>query len=294
MQKRTPVFDPRYNRVVKLALAAVALVACHRGDNQAGAVASRPTGRTIQVGVIGGMVETGMWQALIERYEQDSGNKVVLASTGPKPLVAAAFRKGGIDLVTFHASDTMVNLVADGLAQDLEPWARNDLIVVGPTEDPAHIRGERDATTALTRIIASKASVVVHASMGADTVLHDLLEDGHLALPAAQTILFVGDDPHEILDRAAEAHAYTLVGRIPFIDGKLKRGGVELMVRGDPKLRRPYLVAIASGPANDPRVAAARDLEDFMCSHATQAWLATFGQGRYDDGALFVPGASGP
>jgi tungstate transport system substrate-binding protein len=274
---------------VKIALAAIAFVACRPSDSHQGATTPRPTGRTIRVAVIGGMVETGMWQELAERYEHDSGNKVVLAATGPKPQVAAAFRKGGIDLLTFHASDTMVNLVADGLAQDLEPWARNDLIIVGPKDDPANVRGEHDATVALKRIIASKAPLLVHASMGADTVLHDLLEDGQLALPAAQTILFAGDDPHEILDRTAEAHAYTLVGRIPFINGKLKRDGVELMVRGDPKLRRPYLVAIASGAADDPRIAAARDLEDFMGSPATQAWLATFGQGRYDDGALFFP-----
>jgi tungstate transport system substrate-binding protein len=235
------------------------------------------------------MLETGMWQELAERYEHDSGNKVVLAASGPKPIVAAAFRKGGIDLVTFHASDTMVNLVADGLAQDLEPWARNDLVIVGPKDDPANIRGQHDAIAALKAIIASKSSLLVHASMGADTVLHDLLEDGQIAFPPAQTILFAGDDAHEVLDRTAAAHAYTLVGRIPFINGKLKRDGVELMVRGDPKLRRPFLVAVASGATDDPRIAAARDLEDFMLSSATQTWLATFGQSRYDDGALFFP-----
>jgi tungstate transport system substrate-binding protein len=232
-------------------------------------------------------VETGLWQELATRYERDSGNKLDLVATGTKPQVAAAFRKGGIDLVTFHASDTMINLVADGLAQHPEPWARNDLIIVGPADDPAHVRGEHDAITALGKIIAAKANVVVHASMGADSVLHDLLEDGGLALPAAQTILFAGEDQHEILGQTAAARAYTLVGRIPFINGKLKHDGVELMVRGDVKLRRPYLVAIANGPADDPRVAAARDLEDFMRSRATQTWLATFGQGRYDDTSLF-------
>src|SRR5262249_8676861 len=188
---------------------------------------------------------TGLWPELVARYERLTGNKVELAVSGPKPQIVDAFRKGGIDLITVHASDAMVNLVADGLAVDPQPWARNDLVIVGPGDDPAHVRGERDAIAALRKIFAAKAPLLVHASMGADGVLHDLLEVGHLALPAESAVFFTDDNQHAVLERAAAAKAYTLVGRIPFVNGKLKRGGLELMVRGDPRLRRPYLVAVA-------------------------------------------------
>ena len=204
------------------ALALAALAACHGGDAPA-----RAAPQTIRCAVIGGMVETRLWQELSTRYEQLTGNKVELAATGNKPIVAAAFRKGGIDLVTFHASDAFVNLVADGLAVDPQPWLRNDLVIVGPADDPAHVRGERDAVVALREIIAAKAPVLIHASMGADGVLHDLLEDNHLELPAAQTLLFNGENQHEILD--------------------------------------------------------------FLRDPATQAWIATFGKGTYDDQPLFFP-----
>jgi tungstate transport system substrate-binding protein len=251
--------------------------------------APHPTPQTIRVAVIGGMVETGFWPELVARYERLSGNKVELAITGPKPVVVEAFRKGGIDLVTFHASDAFVNLVADGLATDPQPWLRNDLVIVGPHDDPAGVRGGHDAIAAIQQIIATKAPIVVHASMGADGVLHDLLEAGHLALPAEQTITFSGDNQHAILDRAAEAHAYTLVGRIPFIDGKLHRDGIDLLVRGDPRLRRPYLVAVAAGREDDPHLAAARDLAGYLRDPATQAWIAAFGKGRFDEEPLFFP-----
>ena len=62
----------------------------------------------------------------------------------------------------------------------------------------------------------------------------------------------------------------------------LRRDGIELMVRGDPRLRRPYLVATTP---NAP--AAARDLATWLRGADTQAWIGTFGKGRYDDASLF-------
>jgi tungstate transport system substrate-binding protein len=274
----------RLARMTTTALALVTLSACHGSEPP-----PRPAPQTIRVAVIGGMIDTGFWPALMVRYEALTGNHVEVAVSGPKPVVVDAFRRGGIDLITFHASDAFVNLVADGLAVDPQPWTRNDLVIVGPHDDPAGIRGARDAIAAVKQIIANKASIVVHASMGADGVLHDLLEAGHLTLPLERTITFGGENQHAILDRAAEAHAYTLVGRIPFLDGKLQRDGIDLMVRGDPRLRRPYLVAIAAGAAGDVRLAAARDLASFLREPATQEWIAAFGKGRYDEEPLFFP-----
>jgi tungstate transport system substrate-binding protein len=269
---------------VKLAL--LALVACGSHEPQ------RPAPQTIRCAVIGGMTETGFWPALAARYEHVSGNKVEVVATGPKPVIIAAFRAGGIELVTVHASDAMVNLVADGLAVDPQPWLKNDLVIVGPADDPAHIRGDQDAVVAFGKIIAAHAPLLVHASLGADGVLHDVFEAGHLTL-GPETVFFNEENQHAVLERAATAHAYTLIGRIPFISGKLQRAGMELMVRGDPRLRRPYLVATAAGPVTDPRLVAARDFAAYLRAPETQAWIATFGVGKFDDQPLFFPVAVG-
>lgn len=254
-----------------------ALVAC-------GSEASAPPPTTIKVAIVGGMTETGFWQALSARYTQLTGHTIEIVATGPKPIVVDAFRKGGIDLITVHASDAMINLVADGLAVDPQPWLRNDLVIVGPAADPAGIKGEKDALVALRKIIATKSKLVVHASHGADGVLHDLREAGKLQLPSEQTILFSGEQQQMILKTAAAEGAYTLVGRIPVITGKLKADGIVVMVQGDARLRRPYLVELAPNAS-----AAARDLAQFMRSRETQAWIATFGKGKYDGEPLFYP-----
>ncbi|MGE0547816.1 MAG: substrate-binding domain-containing protein [Kofleriaceae bacterium] len=245
---------------------------------------ARPVGQTIRVAVVGGMIETGFWQELALRYQRLTGNTVELAASGPKPQVIAAFRKGGIDLITVHASDAMVHLVAEGLAKDPQPWLLNDLVIMGPVEDPAHIRGERDAAKAVQMIMASNSKLIIHASLGADGVLHDLKDAAKLTLDPALMVMFDGANQHRILERAAELKAYTMVGRIPVITGKLTAHGMEIMVRGDPRLRRPYLVEVAAnaGPA-------AIDLAAFLRQPDTQAWIASYGRGKYDDHPLFFP-----
>jgi tungstate transport system substrate-binding protein len=263
-----------------LTLGALAAAGC-RGTSEA---PDRPAPTTIRVAVVGGMMETGLWPAVAERYERLTGHKIELAATGPKPQVVAAFRRGGIDLITVHACDAMVNLVADGLARDPEPWARNDLVFVGPAADPAGIRGERDALAALRKIVAAKAPLLVHASHGADGVLHDLCEDGKVVLDRDATMFFNEDNQHAVLQRAAAAGAYTLIGRIPLVSKKLAAPGMALLVQGDPRLRRPYLVEVAASAGE-----AARDLAAFLRQREIQELLATFGKGKYDDQPLFFP-----
>ncbi len=262
-------------------LSAFAL-ACRGGARDESA--ARKEHQTVRVAIVGGMVETGLWPELVARWEHASGHHVELASVGPKPVVVRAFRTGGIDLIAVHSSDAMINLVADGLALDPQPFARNDLVIVGPADDPAGVRGAKDAAAAVQQIAARGGVLLVHASAGADTVLHDLVEAGGAKLPEAALALFAGDDQHAVLARAAELHAYTLVGRIPFVDGKLAHHGLELMVRGDPRLRRPYLVETS------PRApAAARALAAWLRSPDAQRFIADYGRGRYDDDPLFFP-----
>lgn len=260
------------------AVLVLALVAC--GSQEP----ARPAPQKIRVAVIGGMLDSGLWPEIASRYERLTGHTVELAASGPKPLVVAEFRKGGIDLITVHASDAMVNLVADGLARDPQPWVRNDLVIVGPKADPAKVRGMSDAVAALKQIVAAKSPLMVHASMGADGVLHDLLEDGHFALDPDTTLYFNSENQREVVNRAATAGAYTIVGRIPMLTGKLRADGIEILVKGDPRLRRPYLVEV-SPKAN----AAAVDLAAFLRQPDTQAFIATFGKGKYDDQPLFFP-----
>ncbi len=242
----------------------------------------------IRAAVIGGMVDTSFWDALTQRFEEQTGYKVEVVATGPKRIIADAFRAGKADIITMHASDTIISLVADGYARNPQPWLKNDLVIVGPPDDPAGVRGLTDAGAALRRIVQRDSRFVVHSSLGAQEVLRELLDSAGVTLDVQRTTILLSDRAREVLPIAARQRAYTLVGRIPFLSGKMPNDGLQLMVRGDEHLRRPYVIAVAD-PVRFPeaRVVAATALAGFVRQEATQAWIAEYGRGLIDSEPLF-------
>ena len=252
------------------------------------APASQPA--TVRVAIIGGMNETGFWDALSKRFEDSTGIHVEAVATGPKDGISQVFKQGGVDLITMHASDTIINLVADGWASDPQPWVKNDMIIVGPPDDPAGIKGMSDAAAALRKIAGSKSEFVVHSSLGAQEVLRDILQPNEIELDPDHTTILFDDRLRRVLKIAADKKAYTLVGRIPFRSGKIPNDGLVVMVQGDERLRRPFVVAVANpAKVSGAHVVEARRLADFLRKRETQAWIATFGKGKYDDQPLFFP-----
>jgi tungstate transport system substrate-binding protein len=206
-------------------------------------------------------------------------------------MIVDPMRRGDVDLITMHASDEIVNLVADGYAADPQPWARNDHVIVGPSDDPARVRGMTDAAGALAKIVASKSAFVAHRGGGATQLLRELLDAARVSLDDDRTFRLKPTDNQEtVLELASEKHAYSLVGRIPFKVGKMQGKGLEVLVQGDARLQRPYLVAVAN-PARAPaaRVEAARRLAAYLRSPKTQALLATYTSPTFGGDSPFFP-----
>ncbi|HEX5445039.1 MAG TPA: substrate-binding domain-containing protein [Pirellulales bacterium] len=271
--------------------AALCTPACaQRIGKAAPAAAKDEAAATVRCAVIGGMGDTGFWPALSNRFQKSTGIQIEIVATGPKQEIVEVFRAGEADVITMHTCDTIINLVADGVAENPQPWARNDMVLVGPPDDPAKIRGTADAVAALGKIIKTKSKLLLHQSLGANEVLHDLLTSGRIELDAEATVVMPSDRHRQLLARAAREHAYTLVGRIPFLNGKIRNPGLEIMSQGDPRLRRPYLVVVRTASGTEtPRHQAACRLARFLREPETQQWISGFGRGKLDDRPLFFP-----
>jgi tungstate transport system substrate-binding protein len=271
----------------------IVLFACRCAKSLAAEPARRPADvdsrAVVRCAVIGGMTDTGFWEAISNRFRNATGIQVEVVVTGPKHEISEPFRRGEADLITMHASDTIINLVADGFGMNPQPWARNDLLLVGPKDDPAKVKGTADAVAALKRIIETKSKLLVHQSLGTNEVLHDLLAEGGLEIDTASTVVLPSDRHRQLLQRAARENAYTIVGRIPFLNGKIANDGLEIMVQGDPRMRRPYVVVVSCNDPDSPRHTAACRLADYLRHPETQKWIADFGRGKLDDHPLFFP-----
>lgn len=224
----------------------------------------------LKAAVIGGMVMTGLWDEVARAFEAETGIPVVAAATGPKDILNAKFRKGGINLITLHSSDVATNLVADGLAVNMRPWARNEQVIVGPPEDPAKIRGLASGAEAFKRIAAIQAPLVEARGTGSKIVCERLWHLADIEPVGPWILRDESPTSQQVLEFAAQRRAYVVVGRIPVLHGKMPAAGLEILVQGDPEMRRPFVVLEAAHSKN------ARLLSDFLVSEKAQKILANF------------------
>src|SRR5208283_5636059 len=112
--------------------------------------------RVVRCAVIGGMTMTGLWPEISKLFEAQTGYHVEVIATGERPLLDKAIRAGKVDLLTMHSGDITTDIVADGIGVNMQPWTRNELVIVGPTNDPAGIRGMTNGPEALKKIAGAQ------------------------------------------------------------------------------------------------------------------------------------------
>lgn len=267
---------------------ALLTASCNRQSQNADAVAT--DNHVIRCAVIGGMTMTGLWQEIAKQFEAQTGYRIEVVVTGPRPVLDAAMRAGKVDLLTMHSGDITTDLVADGYGVDMRPWTRNELCIVGPPDDPAHVRGMTNGVAALQKIAAAKAHFVDFEDIGSRELVHTLLGLAGLDPRGDWVLKDEAVSRWNILQYARTNDAYVVVGYIPAKTGKMPATGMEILVKGDPVMRRPFIVMEAN-PKRFPQAnyAGAKALSDFLLSPEVQNFLLQFGTQSNGIGPLFYP-----
>jgi tungstate transport system substrate-binding protein len=246
--------------------------------------------KTVRVAVIGGMTSTGMWQAVAQRFEKASGCKVDLIATGEREICADALRKGHADLITMHSGDITTDLVSDGFGTNMRPWTRNDLVIVGPKSDPAGIRGLKDGAAAFRKIAETKSPYVDFQGIGSREMAHNLWKRAGIVPQGDWVLKDESHDKWSSLKFAQEHGAYIVTGRIPIRSGKLPAVDMEILVEGDPSMRRSFIVMEANQKHfPEANVTGAHALSDFLLSDETQHFLGNFGVEQFGGTPPFHP-----
>lgn len=246
--------------------------------------------RVIRCAVIGGMTMTGLWQQITQMFEVRTGYHIEVVVTGPRPILDAAMRAGKVDLLTMHSGDITTDLVADGYGVDMRPWTRNELCIVGPPDDPAHVRGMTNGAAALRKIAAARAHFVDFADIGSRELVHTLWELSGVDPRGDWLLKDETVSRYNILQYARSNDAYVVVGYIPARMGKMPSTGMEILVKNDPVMRRPFIV-METNPKKFPQTNSqgAKALADFLLSPEVQHFLLQFGTQTNGIGPLFYP-----
>jgi tungstate transport system substrate-binding protein len=274
----------KYGKPLIVLMLALLAISCNR-QNQ-----SQSDDRVVRCAVIGGMTMTGLWQQITKLFEAQTGYRIEVVVTGPRPMLDAAMRAGKVDLLTMHSGDITTDLVADGYGVDMRPWTRNELCIVGPPDDPAHVRGMTNGAAALQKIAAAKAHFVDFEDIGSRELVHTLWGLAGLDPRGDWVLKDEVVSRWNILQYARSNDAYVVVGYIPAKTGKMPATGMEILVKNDPVMRRPFIV-MESNPKRFPHAnyAGAKALSDFLLSSEVQNFLLQFGTQSNGIGPLFYP-----
>ncbi|MCD6654245.1 MAG: substrate-binding domain-containing protein [Sulfurovum sp.] len=240
----------------------------------------------LRVAVIGGMTMSGMWDKVAQAFEEAYHIRVEVAATGPKHVLDTFSRAHEVDLVTMHSSDTMVDLAADGIVEDLTPWARNSQILVGDRSNPAQIDAGDALDIAMQKLVRSHSPILIHASGGTFEVFNDVsssykFSPGQIHLVTTK---------HGFLDDVAKLKGYTFYGAIPFLMQKQYNPNMQGFTFDDKRLRRPYLAAIGTKERiGEIRYQNAQKLLMFLTSKKAQQIIQNFRIEGFSDTPVFFP-----
>ena len=233
--------------------------------------------------------DSGLLDVLVPMFEKQTGYTVKTISVGTGQSLALA-AKGEADVCLVHAPDSEKKYVADGLLLNRRLVMHNDFIIVGPTEDPAKIKGLASAADALKRIAEAKATFVSRGDNSGTHQLEKKLWQEAKIVPAGTWYLQAGQGMGATIGIASEKRAYAVTDRGTFLAFQ-KRVQLVNLVEKDRILLNIYSV-METNATKFPRVNAAggKAFADFMVSKEAQDVIKTFGMDKYGE-PLFFPDA---
>jgi tungstate transport system substrate-binding protein len=234
--------------------------------------------------------DSGLLDKLIPIFEKKTGYFVKTIAVGSGQAMAMG-QKGEADVLLVHSPAAEKKFVAEGFGINRRIIMHNDFVVVGPSGDPAKIKGMKSASESFKKIASAGALFLSRGDNSGTHAKEKTVWKAAGINPEGekwyqQTGLGMG----RTLNVASEKNGYTLADRGTYLALK-KNLALDILVEGDAILLNVYHV-IEVNPAKWPKVNApgAKAFADFMVSKETQDIIKTFGVDKYGS-PLFFPDA---
>ncbi|KRB94047.1 substrate-binding domain-containing protein [Noviherbaspirillum sp. Root189] len=230
---------------------------------------------------------SGLLKFMLPAFEQKSGLKVQVISVGTGKALELA-KNGDVDVTLVHARPSEDKFVAEGHGVNRRDVMYNDFILVGPTSDPAGIKGMRDVHAALKKIVSSGARFISRGDNSGTDQMEKAYWNEIGAKPTGSAYVSAGLGMGEVLNMAAELQGYTLTDRATYVAYRAKTG-LAIDVEGDRKMFNPYgIIAVNPARHKDANYKGAMQLIEWITSDAGQQRIADF---RVEGQQLFFPSA---
>ncbi|WP_228855434.1 substrate-binding domain-containing protein [Desulfomarina profundi] len=221
---------------------------------------------------------SGLLDFILPEFTQDTGIRVKVIAKGTGAAIRDG-QDGNVDVIFVHARGREEKFVAEGWGTKRYAVMHNDFVIIGPSADPAGIRGLKDGATALARIAAEKQGFI---SRGDDSGTHTKEQNlwkksGVSLVERTRTIvkkgkkkiisytmpanadtwyLSIGQGMGKTVTFADEKQMYTMSDRGTYIKykyGKIPAIELEVLCEGGGDLANPYGI-IPVNPEKYPHV----------------------------------------
>ena len=233
---------------------------------------------------------SGLLDYLLPKFTEKTGIEIRVVAVGTGQAIKNAMNGDG-DVLLVHAKASEEKFVAGGYGVKRYDLMYNDFVVVGPAGDPAKVGGMKDATAALRKIAAAKATF---ASRGDDSGTHkkelSLWKGAGIDVAAASGGWYreTGSGMGATLNAGVGMGAYVLTDRATWIAFKNK-GDFRIQVEGDKGLFNQYGIILVN-PEKHKNVKAewGQAFIDWMLGDEGQAAIGSY---SVDGQQLFFPNA---
>lgn len=238
--------------------------------------------RVIRLATTTSVYDSGLLDFLIPVFEAKYGIRVMVIPAGSGQALEIA-KRGDADIVITHSRYLEEEFVKRGFGIHRIGLMYNEFLIVGPVDDPAGIRGLRNATEAFRRIAESHSTFISRADMSGTHILELRIWSSINMTPTS------GVDPWyfevnrgmgSILLMSDEMGAYTIVDRATWLSFKDKLNRLNVLVEGDPLLLNPYsLILVNPDVVLGVNYRGAITLAKFLISEEGQMLIGSFAKG---------------
>ncbi|MDD3718105.1 MAG: substrate-binding domain-containing protein [Actinomycetota bacterium] len=233
------------------------------------------------------VLDSGLLDELVLRFEERYPYRMKTVAVGSGAALLMA-RQGEADVSVTHEPKAEKEFMDAGYGESRREVMYNDFIIVGPSSDPAGIRGMTDAADAFARISGDAGSFLSRGDASGTHAMEMSVWERAGIQPGGDWYRESGQGMGYTLRIAEDEGAYTLTDRATFIvlDEALD---LEVMVEGDAGLLNVYSV-IVTNPAvfPDTNIQGARDFDAFLFEEGTQEFIDGFGVERYGRHLFYV------
>ncbi|MBF0473243.1 MAG: substrate-binding domain-containing protein [Nitrospirae bacterium] len=259
------------------------LADCSKGPDKL----PKSNGQVLRLGTSTTTMKSGLMDRIIPVFEKKYGIKVDISMAGSVETLNSA-RAGKVDVVFVHSREDEDKFVSEGYGINRKDVMYNDFVILGPPDDPIHIKGENNVLKAFQAIHDSHATFVSRGDKSGtysrEMIIWKLLNikpSGNWYITANKNIL-------EALIAASNHKAYVLADRGTYLYHKEELNLV-IVVEGDSRLFNPYgVIAVNPIKVSGINYDGAMKFLDFITSIDGQEIICGYGKVKFNR-SLFVP-----